>query len=158
MHKLLPALIALVGISCTKERLPVAQPIEAWQPMLSEIRDYVVADEAKKWGVDTLLALAVSHVENWGGDTLARSISGARGVMQVMPTTWMGVFHKECGGSDLINMRQGACYGVLVLKHYLEKCHGRVPCALYRYGDQTDIYVKQVRNKQSFFIEVASSQ
>jgi len=110
---------------------------------LSEERDSIVAAEARKIGVPVLLALAVSHVENWTGDSMAvswagkqdtvtirRAIAGqqraidtlgAVGIMQVLPRAWWHSFEEECGCGSLFNRRRNACKGVRVLAFYLAR-------------------------------------
>src|SRR6266550_1517081 len=63
---------------------------------LSQQRDSIVAYEARRARVPVPLAIAVSHAENWGGDSTALSSSGAVGLMQVMPRTWQHSFEPEC--------------------------------------------------------------
>jgi soluble lytic murein transglycosylase-like protein len=88
----------------------------------------------RRYGVDTTWALAVSRVEVVNGDPRAVSSAGAVGIMQVMPAKWFGRFHDVCSGSDLFDVRVNACYGVLILRHYLELCAGDWDCALRRYN------------------------
>lgn len=110
---------------------------------LSEARDSIVAAEARRAGVPVLLALAVSHVENYGGDSMAVSVAGkqdtatvrraiagqqraidtlgAVGLMQVLPRVWWHRFEEECGCGSLFDRRRNACKGVRVLAFYLER-------------------------------------
>jgi len=97
-------------------------------------RRVAVVKAARRWGVSDTLALQISLVENWSSDPFARNPSGAFGIMQVMPQYWMGVFHEECRDSDLTDINTNACYGVLILKGYLEECGGNQDCALAKYG------------------------
>jgi hypothetical protein len=110
---------------------------------LSEQRDSIVAAEARKAGVPVLLALAVSHVENWTGDSMAVSVAGkqdsvtvrraimgqqraidmlgAVGLMQVLPRAWWHSFENECGCGSLFDRQRNACKGVRVLAFYLAR-------------------------------------
>lgn len=84
----------------------------------SEQRDSIVAFQARRWGMPVDLALAISHTENWRGDSLARSHVGAVGLMQVLPKVWSNSFLLECGFEDLTNRRRNACVGVMVAMGY----------------------------------------
>lgn len=56
------------------------------------------------------------------GDSLARSPVGATGLMQVMPRYWRGVY-PECGAGtarSLRSVRENICYGVKILRHYMD--------------------------------------
>jgi soluble lytic murein transglycosylase-like protein len=88
---------------------------------LSDQRDTIVAQEARSAGVPVDLALAVSHVENWTGDSMAVSSRGAVGLMQVLPKYWQHEFEEECGCGSLFQRRLNACKGVRVLKLYLKQ-------------------------------------
>jgi hypothetical protein len=82
--------------------------------------------------MDPQLAIAVSHVENWGGDSaVIHPKSGAIGLMQVMPF-WSDSFTTECGTSPLIDRKSNACRGVLIALMYFEEC-GDWDCALIKY-------------------------
>lgn len=110
---------------------------------LSEQRDSIVAAEARAAGVPVLLAVAVSHVENFGGDSMAVSRAGrqdsatvygastgdqaaidsigAVGLMQVYPRKWYHAFEPDCGCGSLFDRRRNACKGVRVLRYYLAR-------------------------------------
>lgn len=95
--------------------------IEYTPATLSEQRDSLVAREARRADVPVSLALAVSHVENWTGDSMAVSSRGAVGLMQVLPRYWQHEFEEECGCGSLFIRQRNACVGVRVLRHYLDK-------------------------------------
>lgn len=117
----------------------MAQPSEVPQPTPvlfggpSEERDSIVAFEARQAGMDPALAIAVSHVENWSGDSAAvHPRSGAVGLMQVMPF-WADSFQVECyGPSDLTDRRRNACIGARIAMRYFREC-GNWNCALVWY-------------------------
>ena len=112
---------------------PAARPFK--RPLSPDsVRVIIVAAEARRWGVDPELAVAVSRAENGNADPMARSSVGAFGWMQVMPAVWIGRFNRECGSSDLADGRVNACYGVLILKQYLAQCGDDVACALQLYN------------------------
>lgn len=87
---------------------------------VSAQRDSIVAREARRAGVPAALAVAVSHTENWTGDSTAVSTAGAIGLMQVMPRYWEHRFEEECGCGSLLDRRRNACKGVRVLRFYLD--------------------------------------
>lgn len=104
-------------------------------------RNLVVA-AARDHGVDPVLALQVSLVENWGGDPRAVSHAGAVGIMQVMPFWVKHPYAERCidrSGppwawplrGDLTDPRFNACLGVRILRHYID---GVIPYALHRYN------------------------
>ena len=120
-------------------------------PTLDAQRDSIVAAEARRAGVSVPLALAVSHVENFGGDSTALSRAGAIGLMQVMPM-WRHSFEDECGCGPLQNRRRNACVGVRILRLYQDSTK-TVNLALRRYHGSTrlhmlgDQYVESVLEK-----------
>ncbi len=99
----------------------------------SEERDSIVAFEARQAGMDPALAIAISHVENWSGDSAAvHPRSGAIGLMQIMPF-WADSFQVECyGPSALTNRRRNACIGSRIAMRYFREC-GNWNCALVWY-------------------------
>jgi soluble lytic murein transglycosylase-like protein len=129
--------------------LPVAPAVYAKPPTQHALRMLIVWRWASWFNVDTQLALAVSRVENWSGRPTAVSPTGCCvGVMQVHVAVWQGHF-PQCG-QDLLDMGTNACYGVLILKHYLEVCGGDVDCALQLYGGwgsatRAGPYIEKVR-------------
>jgi soluble lytic murein transglycosylase-like protein len=93
------------------------QPAPTWSPhSLSEQRDSIVALEARRAGVPVDIALAVSHVENFSGDSMAVSSKGAVGIMQIIPKYWQHSFEDECGCGSLYRRQRNACVGVRKLK------------------------------------------
>lgn len=85
----------------------------------SQERDAIVTAEARRAGVPAGLAVAVSHIEDTSGDSLALSNRGAVGIMQVLPTYWLDAFRDECyGDRSLFDRARNACVGVHVLKLY----------------------------------------
>jgi len=98
-----------------------AAPDSGWFRALavSEQRDSIVALEARRVGNPVGLAIAVSHTENWTGDSAAVSSAGAIGIMQVMPF-WQHSFEADCGCAPLTNRRANACRGNHVLRLYLD--------------------------------------
>lgn len=117
-----------------------AVPVPATQVLvggLSEQRDSIVAAAAREHGMPVALAIAVSHVENWSGDSAVRHpASGATGLMQVLPRMWGDSFRTECGGGTLIERRRNACVGVRIALRYRRTC-GNWDCALRLYVGAT---------------------
>ena len=102
-------------------------------PPAPETRASAVLRGAALSGVEPALALATSMTENWSGDRKAWSPTGCCvGVMQVH-TMHLGVYDSLCGGSDLLSLRDNACYGAAILARYLKECGGEEKCALRRY-------------------------
>lgn len=98
------------------------------------------ADSMTKWfvaygwktGVSPRVLAAVSYIESRFCNHQL-SWAGATGCMQVMPKYWRGVFHEQCGGSDLWNTRINICYGAHILKHYVSLMGSDVNLALGAY-------------------------
>lgn len=138
---------------------PIDTPTKALpvQPRnLSVERDSIVAQEARRAGVPSALALAVSHVENSTGDSTAVSKTGAVGLMQVLPKFWQHAFEEECGCGSLLNRKRNACVGVRVLGLHLSRFKS-VNQALRAYNgslqlhESGDQYVSAVLQRLTFF-------
>lgn len=90
----------------------------------------------------TPLALQISRAENRGAVPGAWSPTGCCvGVMQVHVRLHYGEYDSECGGSDLLTVRDNACYGVMILRDNLRECAAAglrngslVVCAVQKYG------------------------
>lgn len=141
----LAGITLILAMVVASARRPTAQAASAptWFDSLSvsDQRDSLVAQEARRAGVPVRLAIAVSRVENWSGDSMAVSVAGARdtatirravagdpvaidvlgavGLMQVLPRKWWHTFETECGCGSLFDRRRNACKGVRVLGYYL---------------------------------------
>ncbi len=99
----------------------------------SHERDSIVAAAARLAGMPEQLAIAVSHVENWGGDSTAvHPVSGCLGLMQVCPRTWADSFTVQCGTDSLIARWRNACVGAFIAMEYFQAC-GNWDCALIKY-------------------------
>ena len=124
--------MVLFALPSPKKALPVARPITVTDTLSdSETRDRLVIQYATRYGVDTALALDVSHAENWTGNRKAKSPAGAIGLMQVMPL-WLGTF-PECG-TDLYDGPTNTCYGIQILRQYLIECGRNTFCATNKYN------------------------
>lgn len=99
--------------------MPAPESTVVFTRTLSQERDSIVRAEALRAGVPPGLAVAVSHVEDTSGDSLALSSRGAVGIMQVLPTYWLDAFKDECyGGRSLFDRARNACVGVRILALY----------------------------------------
>lgn len=122
----------------------------------------IVVEEAVKIGVPISLALAVAHVES-GFSARAESPKGARGVMQIMPST--AALEYAIEPELLWNPRINVRLGLHFLNRLLKRYNGRVELALSFYnggsavGDgrrakvipATRSYVEKVRRMQRHY-------
>jgi soluble lytic murein transglycosylase-like protein len=91
----------------------------AWTPIVEQV--------ARRIGVDRALLMAVIDVES-GGNPLAVSLKGARGLMQLMPQTG-----RVQGATDLFDPYQNVVAGARLLDTLLGT-FGDVPLALAAYN------------------------
>lgn len=106
-----------------------------YQESPESLRTRLVLEEASRQGVSPKLMLAISRVENWGGDTLATSRAGALGLMQVMPFWANSVtLTAYCNGNELRNPRINVCFGTAIFRMYLSKYEGNISKALRAYN------------------------
>ena len=133
-------------------------------------RDSAVVLQAQRWGVPVDLALAVSRVENYSGDSTAVSSAGAVGIMQVMPMWGPGGRYDLTGRCieragppwswplrdqrNLTNMNLNACLAMQVLRNDYVR-HGNWNAALRAYNGaitpwKGDLYVSQVVERLDF--------
>jgi soluble lytic murein transglycosylase-like protein len=99
-------------------RGPLARVL-AWMPLVEEA--------ARRFGVDSALLMAVIDVES-GGNPLAVSVKGAKGLMQLMPQTGM-----QQGADDLFDPHQNILAGARLLDALLAM-FGDWPLALAAYN------------------------
>jgi hypothetical protein len=88
----------------------------------------LVREAGKKFGVDPSLIRAVIRAES-GGNPLAVSRAGARGLMQLMPET-----ATELGVTDSFNPTQNIMAGTGYLRRLLDRYRGDVKLALAAYN------------------------
>lgn len=116
--------IALFSAGTVAGKITGPTPIQPTPVMFtgpSQERDSIVAVAAREAGMPPALAIAVSHVENWSGDSMAKHpISGAVGLMQVLPRQWADSFAIACGVDSLVVRRRNACVGAHVAVEYFE--------------------------------------
>lgn len=134
---LLIALLSLLFVTHEPTPLPIAdtivvsqKPLELFSP--SERRDSVALREARRFGVPRRIVYAVTHSENFGGDSTAVSTAGAVGILQIMPMNH-DAYREECyGDRHITDMARNACIGVNLLREYREQ-EGSWSAALRRY-------------------------
>lgn len=96
-----------------------------------EVRRIVIQEAMRSRSVAPALALAVAKVESdYQAD--AESTAGARGVMQLMPSTARGEF--GVAASDLWEPRLNVQLGIAFLDDLLDRYNGRVDLALSHYN------------------------
>lgn len=152
--RLVVILLALTAVPLNAANLPVyrkAEPLAKHDSIqLAQITNWLkanggnpgialrVADaiqkNAREAGVEPLLVVGIIGVENNVLKTTARSGAGARGIMQVMPH-WRSTFRNECG-SSLTNIETNICFGVRILKLYINEAPS-LRSALLRYNGCT---------------------
>ena len=108
----------------------VADADQNWSADRYEVKQLVV-QEAARLQVPVSLALAVAHVES-NFDATARSSKGARGVMQIMPSTARGEYGIE--PKLLWHPRLNIRLGLHFLKRLIRRYDGRVDLALSHYN------------------------
>lgn len=72
----------------------------------------------------------------------AVSVAGARGLMQIIPSWWNGVY-PECG-EDFFHAETNICYGTAILRFFLDEEGGNRRKALDRYSGQAKDYYNRV--------------
>ena len=132
-----------------------------WNAEQQRIQKLVIS-EARRYGLDPALALAVAHTEShFQADALSHS--GARGVMQIMPDTAMGEYgiHPDLLWQPEINIRLGVHFLNRLLQQY--KGVRRYALSYYNGGSRVGIwprvkvipttrsYVKLVEKRQRFY-------
>lgn len=117
---------AEVWLADMSQRLKSRIPDDAFRIKLLKIVHY----EAIRAGLKPELVLSVIQVES-NFNPYAISVSGARGLMQVMPF-WLGEIGKP--GDNLFRVQTNLRYGCTILKYYLEQENGNSVRALARYN------------------------
>ena len=117
---------------------------------LSVERDSIVRHWTWAYQIPAEIAIAVSHAENWGGDSTAVSYAGAVGLMQVLPRAHGWLIKQICGYDVSIFEREcNVRVGLHILSLYYRRW-GHWPTALkayngsLRHGAQGRAYVKAV--------------
>ena len=90
----------------------------------------LVHREAKRSNLQPEVVLALIEVESHF-DQFAISVSGARGIMQIMPF-WLKELNMQ--GQNLFHLKTNIRMGCTILKHYLDREKGNLNNALARYN------------------------
>ena len=96
----------------------------------------LIYDETLEAEIDPTLLAALVMTESYA-DPRAVSITGARGLGQIVPGIWLGSYPK-CG-DDLFDPRTNICYAAKILRLYIDK-YGDLRYALNRYSGYTEVY------------------
>ena len=138
-------LVAFVSVPRPPASLPVTLPIYALSPTARTLHEYMIADEAARVGLDTLLAIAISRHENPASDPRVWSYNDCCvGLMQINVYYWDGRFHEQCGTLGLYDPRTNACYGVRIFLWHLGEESGDTLRALAAYSGYARGYVRRV--------------
>lgn len=122
---------ALAALALGTAALSLVTPGHALPPVADRPRvQAIVVDVALALGVDPALALALAHAES-AFDPKARSVKGARGIMQIMPATVRGEYalHPDVLWDPRIN----ATIGLHFLRRLVDY-YGSEPLALSYYN------------------------
>lgn len=90
----------------------------------------LVHREAQRSNLQPEIVLALIEVESHF-DQFAISVSGARGIMQIMPF-WLKELNMQ--GQNLFHLKTNIRMGCTILKHYLDREKGNLNNALARYN------------------------
>jgi len=101
-------------------------------------------------GLDPLLIIAVMAIES-GFNPIAESVSGAKGLMQVIPKYHADKFEEFGGEKAVFDPRVNILIGSRILKEYLDRT-GSLRVALQMYvgavDDEQDLYTTRVLNEK----------
>jgi soluble lytic murein transglycosylase-like protein len=121
----------------------------------------MVADTARRYGVDPSLAMAVAFHES-GFQQRVVSPVNAIGVMQVLPSTGAGISRSMGRQLDLLNVNDNITAGVYLLRQLIRQT-GSTDAALAGYYQglssvskrgrlpQTEVYIKTVNSLRARF-------
>jgi soluble lytic murein transglycosylase-like protein len=156
---------AVLGFTFVTLTCATSAPVTAHSSIVAikkaSIKKLIVL-EASNMGVPASLALAVAHAES-NFNHHAKSPKGARGVMQIMPSTAMGEYGIEADRlwEPRINIRLGLHY----LEGLIRRYNGRINLALSFYNGGSAVgnpkrakmipatypYIRKVRKLQSIY-------
>ena len=128
------ALLLLSGLVITTLDIggASAQPAPARR---HEVRDPIaahIAEAAQRFGIPERWIVAVLGAES-AGDTHAVSHAGARGLMQVMPSTWDALRARYRLGLDPFDPRDNILAGAAYLREMYDR-YGTIPAMLAAYN------------------------
>jgi hypothetical protein len=111
--------------------LTLAMLADAPPPAIPREYDALITSLSKRYGVDSRLVHAVVSVES-AYQPRARSVKGARGLMQLMPDT-----AREYGVRNSYNVEANLEAGIKKLKSLLERFDLKLAIAAYNAGEGT---------------------
>ncbi len=124
---------------------PLGEPILVPPPPSRVLHEYMIASEAERVGLDTLLAIAISRHENPASDPKVWSYNDCCvGLMQINVYYWDRRFLEDCGERSLYDPRTNACYGVRIFLWHLGEESGDTLRALEAYSGFARHYVRRV--------------
>jgi soluble lytic murein transglycosylase-like protein len=111
---------------------------------------------ARARGIDPTLVLAVAAVESKFRPHAVNSVTGAAGLMQVMPKWHQAKIVDVGGDSSLLLIAPNINVGAAILAEYIEAGNGNIENALGHYSGTTgeDRYVKLVRLEMAHLTRV----
>lgn len=134
------ALLLLSGLVITTLDIGGASAQPA-PPRRHEVRDPIaahIAEAAQRFGIPERWIVAVLGAES-AGDTHAVSHAGARGLMQVMPSTWDALRARYRLGLDPFDPRDNILAGAAYLREMFDR-YGNVDAMLAAYNAGPDRY------------------
>jgi hypothetical protein len=162
IKQLLGVLLVIFSIGCTT----IEEPLQ--EPVVLDLNEFLHTPETRmvdsiakiyiRYNKDTTLVHRVAYGTYKYANTVqvspfllasvvvtesavnpkAISIVGARGLGQVMPRYWSGVY-PHCG-EDLFHVETNLCYSSLILKYYIITAEGDIARALQLYSGGTHLY------------------
>jgi soluble lytic murein transglycosylase len=130
-----------LGASLAAVILAVATLVRPADHAVQEIKlplrhDDIIRQQAREKGVDAALIAAVIYTESHFRDQTSRA--GAKGLMQLMPSTAEYIAHKSGGvrfqRADLATPQINIAYGTWYLRYLLQKYRGNTLLALAAYN------------------------
>lgn len=115
-----------------------AQPVVAMQQESEQSFAAHIAEAAQSFGIPERWIVAVLGAES-AGDTHAVSHAGARGLLQVMPSTWDDLRARYRLGSDPFDPRDSVLAGAAYLREMYDR-YGTIPAMLAAYNAGPDRY------------------
>lgn len=111
--KVAGALIEAPSVSEEASRIAAVLKQYTKDPLAANRIAGAIVDESSRRNIDPALMVGVLLTEDATLDTTARSIVGARGLMQVMP---LHAGKWGCGSSNLLSIETNICHGASILQ------------------------------------------